>query len=442
MTTPAADAAAETIGQRLRRLRTERRLSQRELSSPGVSYAYISRIEAGTRQPSVKALRRLARKLGVTPEYLETGSELGDTEARELEIADAELQLRLSDDREPAEQALARLLDEAVQAGDGPAAARIRIGLGLAAAADGRFDEAVRLLEHDVGSGLVTPASRPDVYVSLGRSYAGLGRAARAVELFEDCLAQVDQEDPDNGSVRTRFATYLSYALTDVGDLGRAEAVVADAIEGSEDVADPYTRVRLYWSRARLASLQGRAGVALDFARRAVALLEATEDSLHLGRAHLLCAAILNLTGSAERAEQHLAVAERLLGQTGESDDLASLRSEQARAAASLGRGDDAIVRAREALELLGEDDPAERGNATWALAEGLALTGELDDAFEAFGSAVDLLGDQGRWREASQAARAWARLLREQGREADALDVLERATDLAVRFEAAPQPK
>jgi len=66
----------ETIGQRLRRLRLERGLSQRELSAPGVSYAYISRIEAGTRQPSVKALRKLAPKLGVSTEYLETGSQM------------------------------------------------------------------------------------------------------------------------------------------------------------------------------------------------------------------------------------------------------------------------------------------------------------------------------------------------------------------------------
>lgn len=63
----------ETIGQRLFRLRLERGLSQRELASPGVSYAYISRIEAGTRNPSVKALRKLASKLGVTADYLETG---------------------------------------------------------------------------------------------------------------------------------------------------------------------------------------------------------------------------------------------------------------------------------------------------------------------------------------------------------------------------------
>src|SRR5436853_5789401 len=37
----------ESIGERLRRLRLDRGLSQRELASHGVSYAYISRIEAG-----------------------------------------------------------------------------------------------------------------------------------------------------------------------------------------------------------------------------------------------------------------------------------------------------------------------------------------------------------------------------------------------------------
>lgn len=65
--------ADETVGERLKRLRVERGLSQRDLACPGASYAYISRIEAGTRDPSVKALRRVAAKLGVTADYLETG---------------------------------------------------------------------------------------------------------------------------------------------------------------------------------------------------------------------------------------------------------------------------------------------------------------------------------------------------------------------------------
>jgi transcriptional regulator with XRE-family HTH domain len=64
----------ESLGQRLRRLRKERGLSQRDLASPGISYAYISRIEAGMRTPSVKALRKIAGKLGVTVEHLEVGA--------------------------------------------------------------------------------------------------------------------------------------------------------------------------------------------------------------------------------------------------------------------------------------------------------------------------------------------------------------------------------
>jgi transcriptional regulator with XRE-family HTH domain len=66
----------ETLGKRLRRLRLERDLSQRDLESPGVSYAYISRLESETRTASVKAIRKLSEGLGVTPNYLEFGEEI------------------------------------------------------------------------------------------------------------------------------------------------------------------------------------------------------------------------------------------------------------------------------------------------------------------------------------------------------------------------------
>ena len=65
------------VGRRVRAKRLELGLSQRELASPGVSYAYISRIEAGARVPSAKALILLARKLDVTPLWLATGRENG-----------------------------------------------------------------------------------------------------------------------------------------------------------------------------------------------------------------------------------------------------------------------------------------------------------------------------------------------------------------------------
>ena len=65
------------VGERVRSLRIALGFSQRDLEGPGVTYAYISRIEAGQRRPSEKALRSLAEKLGTTAHYLETGGEDG-----------------------------------------------------------------------------------------------------------------------------------------------------------------------------------------------------------------------------------------------------------------------------------------------------------------------------------------------------------------------------
>jgi transcriptional regulator with XRE-family HTH domain len=67
----------KSVGDRVRQLREQQGLSQRDIASPGVSNAYISRIESGTREPSEKALRALAQKLAVTAHYLESGSEHG-----------------------------------------------------------------------------------------------------------------------------------------------------------------------------------------------------------------------------------------------------------------------------------------------------------------------------------------------------------------------------
>src|SRR6266511_424447 len=100
----------EPIGVRLKRLRLDLSLSQRELSGPGVSYAYISRIEAGARTPSVKALRMLARKLGVSPDYLETGRDLGAREELEIALNESELELRLAEDTANAEERLRAVL--------------------------------------------------------------------------------------------------------------------------------------------------------------------------------------------------------------------------------------------------------------------------------------------------------------------------------------------
>jgi tetratricopeptide (TPR) repeat protein len=429
---PDSEGQVETIGQRLRRLRHERGLSQRELSSPGVSYAYISRIEAGARRPSVKALRMLAKKLGVSADYLETGSEIRDTDERELRIADAELELRLADNPGEAEQKLEQLRDDAVAAGDVVAASRANIALGLAAAAAGRNADAIERLESGFNLSPVSPSGRPDVFATLGRAYAATSRPDKAVEVFERALDEVEQDAPEDLAAQIRFTTYLSYALTDLGDLERAQSVLDSALEQAESMTDAYSRVRLYWSLARLNDLQGRPAAALDYVRRAIALLDVTDDTLHLARAHLLCGSILMTQDRADEAGKHFDVAEQLFGTTPEPIDVANLYTDQAQRAVRLGDGEEAVRRARAALDAAGDDYPHEQGNALWALAEGLALTGDTDGANDAFTQATTLLEAQGHRRDYIEAYRAWGKFLRRVGREEQALEVLERAADLA----------
>jgi tetratricopeptide (TPR) repeat protein len=430
-----SEPGREPIGVRLRRLRLERGFSQRELASPGVSYAYISRIEAGTRRPSVKALRMLARKLGVSPEYLETGSELREVDQRELRLGDAELRLRIGGEADEAARLFQLLLDESLGAGDSESAARARIGLGLTAAQRADHVNAALMLQEAIDSGAISLLDRPDAHAQLGRSYTMIGAHERAIELFESCLAQLDRDEPQSISAYVRFAGYLSAALTDLGQLERAEIVLTEALARAEDAADVYTRIRLYWSIARVAEADGRPARALTFVRKAIALLEATDDTIHLARAHLLCAWIMGMEERAEEARPHLEKAETLLlGPSADPTDIALLRVEQAKNEAALGKADEAEEHAREALERLGEDLEGERGSAWWALAEALILKGELAEATDAFARAVASLDSMARWREAAKCCRRWAKVLRDAGRDAEALDALERATDYAVR--------
>jgi transcriptional regulator with XRE-family HTH domain len=62
------------IGERVKRLRKERELTQRQLAEPSYTAAYISTLEAGKVRPSEAALRHLAERLDVSYEELATGA--------------------------------------------------------------------------------------------------------------------------------------------------------------------------------------------------------------------------------------------------------------------------------------------------------------------------------------------------------------------------------
>ena len=427
----------ETIGQRLKRVREEKKLSQREISGPGASYGYVSKVENDIREPSKKALRVFAERLGVSVHYLETGELIPAVVEREIQLSDAELELRLHRDLGKAREVFAAVAAD--DEGEPSLLARAQAGLGLLAAQEGNNVGAIRHLTAAVESGYLPPEVRPDVYETLGAAQSAAGRNAAAAELFHGCLEALrrspreDEEEATRvASLEIRFTAYFANALSEIGETDRARAALNGALTVRD--ASPEARVFVLWTHARLAWMKSEGSAALDYIKTAIGFLDATEDRLQLARAHLLCAQMLNLDGRPQEAASHLAEAEELLLRQGtDAGDLGVLRAEQAKVAAAEDRYDDTMTLATEAHELL-YGDVRHNGLADHVLGVAFAVLGDMDEASPYFKRAIDHLEGQRQWREAADVARSFARHLRAAGRSAEASDVTDRATALGAR--------
>ena len=426
-TTPVANET-ESVGTRIRRLRLEAGVSQRELSGPGVSYAYVSRIEAGQREPSLKALRLLARKLRTTLEHLETGDPVPSAYRRAIRLAEAELSLRLEGASPQLVEELRQILREATDEVDAAATLRAQVAFGLALAETGQYADAVIELEGATVSAASSSAVRPDVYEALGDCYVKMGQPHRAVELFQHCL---DELGDDDAGLRIRYISLLSTALSKQGERERSHDLLKDFAHRDGAALDVRRRVENYRSIAR--DRTGDDAVArmlvLD---RASGLVDAVEEASGVGRAHLDIARLLIHEDDPAQATVHLAQAEKLLMLGAERRDVGLLRALESFAVTLDGNQDRGIELAQEALSDL-EGEPGAEGHAWHALGTAQAAAGDIDAASESFRKAIDLLGEHGDWREGTLAARKLARALREAGRESEAFDVMEEATALTV---------
>src|SRR3954468_5289971 len=165
------------VGRRLREARERARYSQRDLAFPGCSAAYISRIEAGARIPSLQLLRELGRRLGVSADYLATGSDLEPAEQRERAFVEAEVALRLAD-RDHARE----LYGDALSGASGALErGRALAGLGQLPSEGGDRREAIELLEEALSLLADSAFAYPSAADTLGRAYADLGELDEAI---------------------------------------------------------------------------------------------------------------------------------------------------------------------------------------------------------------------------------------------------------------------
>ena len=272
--TPAGDerapdgASVEPFPVRLRRLRLERELSLRQVASPGASYAYISRLERGGRTASHKAIRILARRLRVSPDYLETGRTLTTSEELELRLADATLELALEGSA-PARQALEELVREAEVTFRPDLLIDARLALAGAAARASDHPAVAALFAELTREPLLVPAAAyPHAYLEYARSRQAIGATSDASRILDEALAQLDS-GLDHPPARAQLAA----ARAALAERGGSETSLEH--HGSQAAPGPSRdeSVTLARALARHALQQGQDHAALRHFRKALALL-------------------------------------------------------------------------------------------------------------------------------------------------------------------------
>lgn len=416
--TPMDDPAA--FGPRLRAAREAAGMSLRDLSFPGCSPSYISRLENGSRLPSLQLVNALAARLGVRSEEL-----LGKPAERRLEeqLTDAEVALRLGD-VETARSTFSAVAEQAT----GDAKALALGGLGELHAADGETDEAVELLEQ--ARELLGPRfpEHTSLVRALGTLRAMRGEYDAAIALF--AAAREAAQARGDGPAALRLALLAANTYIDLGSLPESTEQLAAALAEADAIGDHDLRARTFWSQSRLHTIEGRQELAAEFARRALAALEASEDELSIARAKQLLAYIEAERGAGEAALSLLAEAVPIVERTGNAQERALILLEQARVLVQLGRFDDARELAIEIAPVLTRSARADSGRCFTTLGDVWAAVGNEEAALGMYDAAIDALdGHRSPW--LATAYQRKAALLEAGGDEAGALALLRRAVDV-----------
>ncbi len=407
------------VGARLKASRERAGLSQRQLAFPGCTAAYISRLEAGARVPSLQMVNQLALRLDVSGQWLATGVEAAEVQPSEL--IDAEVALRLGEIDEAE-----RLYREHLELGD-PARPAALAGLGQIAFRSERWADAIDLLEQSFelrGRKALVDAGLID---TLGRAHAMSGARESAIAIFEQ--AAVEAEEAEAPVEQLRFTVLLANAQIDAGDFRKAEAALADVIRFADEAGDPVATARVFWSQSRLHSMRHEPRLAGRYARRALEILERTENDAYVGMAYHLLAYAEIESGNAEEALLLLDRGRNLFGRELTERDDARFSLEEARALMALDRNSEAALKAARTLELLDAVSPGDRGLAYVTLADVFLAVGDRERPKMLLGQALELLSEHFK-PMALDAGRKLAALLEEDGDTSGALQVLKRAAE------------
>jgi tetratricopeptide (TPR) repeat protein len=227
----------------------------------------------------------------------------------------------------------------------------------------------------------------------------------------------------------------LANALVDNGNLAEAGVALATTIQIAEQLQDPVASARVFWSQARLHTAQGNRGLAARYARRALDILERTENTTYLGMAHHMLAYIEVEAGNGAKALEYIERGLQLVGSDAPEHVAAAFAIEEARALVLVDHVNEAAKAGHRALALVDALSPADRGRAYATLADVFHSAGDDERARMLYEQGLELLVEHGK-PFALEAGKRYADVLEAAGDTAGALRVLRIATGAATAAE------
>lgn len=443
------DASTLRLGQRLRRARLSRNLTQGEVAKNQFSVSYISAVERGQIRPSLGALEKLADRLQIPvidllgeAELEIKGAPLGEGREGGAERFRDEIDTRLRDAQiqamqGKADEAIAQLTRLSAQQLSLRESASVRLQLAAAYNRQGRADDARR----DAQEALPNAERLGDaelvarLYTELGNAYAHLHSYALALDSYRAGLRSLESSSFSDRILLFTVISHIGMMHAQLDEHDEALTYLERAAETARDVMNPEQQGAAFWSLSQAYAAKGNTAQARAYAMRSLAAYEETTNRrlvaqvyTRLGgefvRAGKIDAAHMQLhaaydIASAQQDVRGIADAQRNLAQV-------YLREHQLDEAA--GAANDALRRSEE----LG--DAVQRAESLLVLAQVEEQQQASQDAERHYGEAVTLLQEHGTAEHLRQAYAQYSEFLERRGENARAFEMLKQAYKSAGR--------
>ena len=350
------------VGPRIRHLRREQGLTQKQLIEPTASASFLSLIESGVRQPSQEVLGHIASRLGLEPDELVTGRSRHAEIQVEIQLQEAREQLRLANIDEAAERAT-RAASEAHHLGLTRVEAKCYEVLASVEERRNVTDSALAFYRKAELLWSDEPAHlRFQTVAGIARCMQALGDARYGIHMLESYLLELERDGLPDPMATMRTHSVLVICYSALGLTAQAAEAADKAQALAPRVSDTEQLACMNMNVTHSLFAQGRIEDTLNAIRQAEMAYLSLGWEVDAAGAKLNRAVVQIEKGDLDQARQNLTEAVEAFKGANQPSDVAKALNELGRVERLSGNVSQAEDLLRDAQQHLDGGDFSERG--------------------------------------------------------------------------------